>query len=202
MKFYSKSDLNEFLSKLKEMLNQSGCGVKSSKLKELFASSLGYKSHNALVNRLPLEINLSSAHDQAFTELLRSKHRDSCDRELSPLFLRTTADQCETYSSKSLSDNRCYPLSLKEHENYWYLTATGWKSWSEMDFKVDRCELNVFSVVRSFNPPNGLGRAHSVWDSSVSSAKFDESAKMLEDEYGEFPPRDLMFNPRYLTRLI
>ncbi|MBY7898707.1 hypothetical protein KW478_19625 [Vibrio fluvialis] len=193
MKIGIKSELHSVVSSLKSNLALSEIPVKTTKLQEVFANALGYKTFNGLLHALPIEIGITDAVDSKFEKLLKEKFNLSEHQSMQHKWLHQLDDKHETYSSHYSSDKSCYPTSLRDGENYWYLMEDGWKQWSEMDFSTMKVELNIFEVAVSqlWGDPEKSFGGHScrpIWDASIASFEFENKAERLIRQYGHTPP--------------
>ena len=193
----SKKELHSLVADLKESLSSTPpqVSIKTSRLRENFAQSLGYKSFNGLIGALPIEIRVTPGHDENFRSLIKQRHQVELPAIFNPLQALTQKNQ--SYSTHWNSDARCYPKELSANENYWYLTRDGWKPWKEIDFDEMRAELNIYEIVHAYSTGLG-GAARSVWDASIASEEFEREAKNLKQQFGNMPDSSILY-PRHVA---
>jgi len=197
MKISSKKEFNSLVTSIKSTLSKDGHLIKTSRLRELFAMSLGKNSANGLLGTLPIDIKITTQMGANLSDLLNKRHDiDNVDG----LSLLTHLEREHiSYSTYWKSDSNCYPKSKSSNEEYWYLTKNGWLPWGDIDFDQMKVELNIFKVVCSSayylpDSEGGFGSVSSrpIWDASVASYEFGVEAEKLEVQYGDMPDSDAL----------
>lgn len=197
MKISSKKEFNSLVTSIKSTLSKDGHLIKTTRMRELFAKSLGCKSANGLLATFPTDIKITTRMGGDLSNLLKELH----DIEnVDGLSLLTHLEREHiSYSTYWKSDSNCYPKSKSPNEEYWYLTKNGWLSWGDIDFNRMKVELNIFKVVRSSayylsDSEGGFGSVSSrpIWDASVASYEFEVEAEKLEQQYGDMPNSDAL----------
>ncbi len=191
MKIVSKQEFNSLASSLKSSLAALNAPVKTSRLQDIFAQSLGYKSANGLLNSgLPKDFVLTEEQGVRLSTLLAQNHNITNVDGYS--LLRELESKHQSYSTVRGSDHKCYPSEISENENYWYLTENGWLPWCEMDFSKMRVELNIYRVVHASSHAFG-GSARPIWTADIGSYEFEIEARRLERKFGDWPDKGSMY---------
>lgn len=190
MKISSKQEFHSLVKTLKLDLTHNESAVKTSRLQELFAQSLGYKSANGLYSDLPKDFILTEEQGAVLSALLAKNHNmKNIDGYT---LLKRLENEHKSYSTRWRSDQKCYPSQISKNENYWYLTKDGWLSWDKMDFSKMRVELNIYKVVHASSNFLG-GFAKPIWTADIGGYEFGLEAGRLESKFGEWPCQEIMY---------
>lgn len=195
MKISSTQEFNAIISTFCERLKDHDHAVKTSRAKELFALSLGYKSANGLIASIPVEVTFADEHIDEMRSLLKVRHDINVDVTR---LIELVEDSRKSYLNQWSSDRDCYPSELKANEIYWYLTKDGWIPWSLMDFSSMKVELNIYKVVHAhsmswFGDDASVGFADQIWTATHSTREFKRDAYKLEDKYGSMPDNEILY---------
>jgi hypothetical protein len=194
MKISSKKEFHSYVSSLQSLLLEENVPIKTSKVAELLAKTLGYNSANGLYSKLPICHTLELVNFTKFTNRLIEHHNVYSIN--AAILLNLLETQHESYSTAWESDHKCYPKQLTKNENYWYLTCEGWLPWQRMDFSKMKVELNIFKVVHSSTHAMG-GSARPIWDSSIASPEFEKESVKLEKKFGDMPDSKTLLSISY-----
>lgn len=195
MKISSKNELHDVVHFLQDLLDLQTVEIKTTRLQEIFAQSLGFKSYNGLISSLPFDQKITQEQEDIFTEALQKSHEANKNYVKGVLLYLERDEEQERNSLylKRFSHKSYCPSKLGEGENYWYLTSGGWKPWAEMVPTGVKVGINVYEVIRS-HLTDFSGRSGPVWDSSQGTAGFEVEARRLKKRYGPSPDESKLFS--------
>lgn len=193
MKINSKPDFHSLVSNIKHFLLSQKIQVKTTRLQELFAKSLGFNSANGLLASIPCDFNFNQDFFDDFNTNLRETHNS---------VLKDQKSFLNIFNDLSLSNMNEFSEQIQPVDkfNIWYLTESGWINKKRAVLSDLKIGVNVYAVVESGVKPypsyeGYTSGAYYLWDSSACDEDFDRKADELIKKFGNFPDSEVIRLP-------